>query len=118
MTGYDMIALNTVRAIHFIDNAIIPLNVENRGNLPELAGDDVIEIPCVVNANGALPLHSGPVPPAVRDLLVQVKEYERLTVEAALTRDSAVAQRALARNPLVPDPATADRLLCALVLDG
>ena len=41
-------------AIHFNQHAIIPLNVENRGNLPELEPADVVEVPCVVNANGAL----------------------------------------------------------------
>lgn len=117
-TGYDRIALNTVRGIHFDNHAIIPLNVENRGNLPDLAPDDVIEVPCVVGANGALPLHSGPVPDAVRELLVRVKTYERLTVAAALTRDREATLRALAANPLVPDEATAGRLVSALVLDG
>ncbi|MBA2302466.1 MAG: 6-phospho-beta-glucosidase [Acidobacteria bacterium] len=117
VTGYDKIALNTVRGIHFNSNAVIPLNVENRGNLPDLADDDVIEVPCVVNGNGALPLHSGSVPKAARDLLVQVKAYERLTVEAALTRDRRTATRALAGNPLVPDAETAERLVSALVLD-
>ena len=116
LTGYDKIALNTVRGIHFRNNAIIPLNVENRGNLPDLADDDVIEVPCVVNGNGALPLHSGAVPDTVRSLLVQVKEYERLTVDAALSRDPQAATRALARNPLVPDEPTAGRLVSALVL--
>ena len=118
LTGYDKIALNTVRGIHFNSNAIIPLNVDNRGNLPDLAGDDVIEVPCVVNRNGALPLHSGVVPGAVRDLLVQVKDYERLTVRAALSRDMGAAAQALARNPLVPNADTAARLVGALALDS
>lgn len=118
LTGYDKIALNTVRGIHFNSNAIIPLNVDNRGNLPDLADDDVIEVPCVVNDNGALPLHSGVVPDVVRDLLVQVKDYERLTVGAALSRDMGAATQALARNPLVPDADTAARLVGALVLDS
>jgi len=118
LTGYDKIALNTVRAIHFGTNAIIPLNVENRGNLPDLAASDVIEVPCVVNGNGALPLHSGVIPDQVRGLLLQVKEYERLTVDAALTHDREAATRALARNPLVPDEATARRLVSALVLES
>lgn len=116
VTGYDRIALNTVRAIHFNTGAIIPLNVDNRGNLPDLAGDDVVEVPCVVNANGALPLHVGPVPDQVRRLLMRVKEYERLTVSAALTGDPALARRALASNPLVPTDAAADALLSSLVL--
>lgn len=117
ITGYDKIALNTVRGIHFNSNAIIPLNVDNDGNLPDLAADDVVEVPCVVNRNGALAIHSGPVPDRVRDLLVKVKAYERRTVEAALARDRGAAREALALNPLVPDRATADRLVDALQLN-
>lgn len=116
VTGYDRIALNTVRAIHFNSNAIIPLNVDNRGNLPDLADDDVVEVPCVVNANGALPMYVGPVPIGVRPLLVQMKEYERLTVRAALSGDATLTRRALAANPLVPTGALVDRLLSELVL--
>ncbi len=116
VTGYDRIALNTVRAIHFNTGAIIPLNVDNRGNLPDLEDDDVVEVPCVVNANGALALHVGPVPDQVRPLLQQMKEYERLTVRAGLTGDHALARRALALNPLVPTEAAADALLRSLVL--
>lgn len=115
-TGYDKIALATVAGIHFNRGSVIPLNVLNRGNLPDLADDDVVEVPCVVNANGALPLHVGAVPDAVRDLLVQVKDYERLTVDAALTGDPALARRALLRNPLVPSSHVADDLLSALVI--
>lgn len=117
LSGYDRIALHTVRGIHFNTNAIIPLNVENRGNLPELEDHDVVEVPCVVNTNGALPLHVGAVPDAIRDLLVSVKRYERLTVNAALTGDTSLALRALASNPLVPDAATAERLVTALRLN-
>jgi len=116
VTGYDRIALNTVRAIRFNTGAIIPLDVDNRGNIPDLADDDVVEVPCVVNANGARPLHVGRVPNQVRSLLQQVKEYERLTVTAALTGNPALARRALASNPLVPTADVADMLLSSLVL--
>jgi len=114
-TGYDKIALQVVRAIHFNLGSIVPLNVPNRGNLPDLADDDIVEVPSVVNANGALPMHVGPVPDAARRLLVQVKEYERLTVRAALSADRDAAVRALTRNPLVPSLEIADRLVGALL---
>lgn len=114
LTGYDKIALTVVRAIHFSSGAIIPLNVTNGSNLPELEPGDVIEVPCVVNANGALPLHAGPVPESVRDLLVQVKDYERRTIRAALSNDREAARDALARNPLVGSSDLAGRLLEAL----
>ena len=116
LSGYDRIALHTVQGIHFNTNAIIPLNVDNLGNLPELRDEDVVEVPCVVNANGARPLHVGRAPEAVRELLVQVKTYERLTVHAALSRNIEHAREALAANPLVPDATTADRLIQALRL--
>ena len=114
LSGYDKIALGVVRAIHFNANTIIPLSVENRGTIEGLLDGDVVEVPCVVNANGARALHVGGVPQEVAGLLARVKEYERLTVRAALSQDLAAAREALAHNPLVPDRATADRLIADL----
>lgn len=115
LTGYDKIALQTVRGIHFNLGTIVPLNVENRGNLPELDAGDVIEAPCVVNANGALALHVGPVPKAARELLLRVKDYERRTVKAGLTQARTDAVDALACNPLIASRAQAADLVDALV---
>jgi 6-phospho-beta-glucosidase len=111
LSGYDRIALGVLRAIHFNANTVIPLSVANRGNLPDLGADDVVEVPCLVNANGATPLHVGPVPERIVPLLTRVKEYERLTVRAAMTRSLDAARDALAHNPLVPDRTTADALI-------
>jgi 6-phospho-beta-glucosidase len=101
LTGYDKIALQTVRAVHFRSNAVIPLNVRNASNVAELAPDDVIEVPAVVNGNGALPLQAGPLPGACRDLVIAVKAYERATVAASLSGDPGALHDALASNPLM-----------------
>jgi 6-phospho-beta-glucosidase len=114
LTGYDKIAVSVIRAIHENSSAVIPLSVANRGNIPELRDDDVVEVPCAVGASGALPLHVGKVPASVRDLLVRVKEYERLTVEAALSGSRETARAALATNPLVGQQELAERLVAAL----
>jgi alpha-galactosidase/6-phospho-beta-glucosidase family protein len=71
-------------------------------------------VPCVLNANGAHALNVGAVPHTVRDLLLRVKEYERLTVAAASTRLADDAVPALAANPLVGDPSLARRLMDVL----
>jgi 6-phospho-beta-glucosidase len=118
VTGYDKIALATVRSIRFNTGAIIPLNVANRGNLDGLEADDVIEVPCTVNANGALALHAGPLPAAVAPLVRQVKRYERATIHAATTGERTDAVAALALNPLVPSVTVADRLAAALLPPG
>ncbi len=116
LTGYDKIALNTIQAMVRHSNAIIPLNVVNRGNIPELADDDVIEAPAVVNANGPRALHVGALPPQVRDLVVQVKAFERATIAAVRTGTREALVEALALNPLVPTHAAAARLVEVLSL--
>jgi 6-phospho-beta-glucosidase len=114
LTGYDRIALSVVRAIHHNTNAIIPLNVANHGALADLEDDDIVEVPCVVNANGAQPLNVRRIPEQARELLVRVKEYERLTVAAATIRSVDAAERALSHNPLVAEPVLAHKLVDAL----
>lgn len=114
LTGYDKIALAVVRAIHFNTGALIPLDVPNRGAIRDLDDDDVVEVPCVVNANGAWPLATGSAPAHVRDLLRRVRAYERATVEAAMTGDRASAIAALASNPLVSGRDVASALVDAL----
>ncbi|HXH06807.1 MAG TPA: hypothetical protein VNI83_09485, partial [Vicinamibacterales bacterium] len=114
LAGYDRIALAVVRAIHFDTGAVLPLDVPNRGNLPDLEPDDVVEVPCAVTANGPLALHVPPPPERASALIARVKRYERLTLRAALAGDAAAAREALALNPLVGDRAMADRLFDAL----
>ncbi len=118
LTGYDRIAVNVIQAMVRNSNAVIPLNVLNRGNIPELADDDVIEAPSVVNANGPRALHVGALPPKVRDLVLKVKAFERATIAAvhAGTRDAYVD--ALALNPLVPSRDMAARLVDTLALQA
>jgi 6-phospho-beta-glucosidase len=133
LTGYDKIALATVQAIHTHSRDVLPLNVANGGNLPVLEPDDVIEVPCMVDSNGAHPLVSLPpawnMPPSnvgaghdtdmgpagpIHMLLMQVKDYERHTIDAALSRSRSRALNALASNPIVPSRKVASALLDAL----
>lgn len=115
LSGYDRIAVGVIRAIHFNTNAVIPLNVRNRGSIPVLQDEDVVEVPCVVNANGAHPLAVGGVPAAVRGLLERVKQYERLTVRAAAAESADHAVAALTANPLVPSREAAASLVQAFL---
>ncbi len=115
LSGYDRIAVSVIQGIHSNTGAVIPLSVSNRGNVGGLLDDDVVEVPCLVNANGAHPLHVGPPPESVRGLLHRVKAYERATVEAALSGSRDQAIDALALNPLVNEKALAIRLAEALL---
>jgi 6-phospho-beta-glucosidase len=108
--GYERIAVDVMRAIARNRPTVFPVDVANNGSIDELGPRDAVEVPCVMDANGARPLAVGSVPPSVRPLLLQVKEYERLTAKAALEGSAAVAAQALAANPLVNDRELADRM--------
>jgi 6-phospho-beta-glucosidase len=100
LSGYDRIALMTMTAIVRGTGDVIPLDVPNRGNLPFLAADDIVEVPCVVDRNGPRALHVPPVPEHCRTLMTRVKDYERATIDAALRGSAGDRWRALALNPL------------------
>ena len=76
------------------------VNTRNDGALPDLAADDVVEVPCRIDRDGAHPLPLEPLAPEQHGLVAQAKAYERLTVRAALSGDRDVALKALMTNPL------------------
>jgi 6-phospho-beta-glucosidase len=113
-TGYDRIALAVVHAIHFDTHAVLPLNVRNGSSIPDLEPDDIVEVPCEVSAAGARALDAGPLPSSVRELVLGVKAYERLTIAAALERSPSLAVQALIKNPLVLTRELAEKMVAAL----
>jgi 6-phospho-beta-glucosidase len=91
------------------------VNVRNEGAIANLADDDVVEVACTVDSDGAHPLSVEPLPPQMHALVAHVKDYERLTIAAALSGSRSDALQALLANPLVPDLDTAQPLLDALL---
>ncbi|WP_354146160.1 6-phospho-beta-glucosidase [Arthrobacter sp. 754] len=122
--GYERVALAVMRALAGAGDAQLILNTPNRLGaahstpgqstpgqstpgepaIPGLQADAVVEVPCTVTPDGAVPLPQSAPAPEQLALLRQVKEVERLTVRAATLGDRAAAVEAFARHPLV-DPA-------------
>ena len=115
LSGYDKIALMTISAIAGNTGAVIPLDVPNRGILPFLDDDDIIETPCVVDAQGPHAKPVATVPNHARALIACVKEYERATVKAAMSGAREDRVDALAMNPLVHSRPLAEQLVDALL---
>ena len=87
------------------------VNTTNRGALPELPYDKIVEVPAVVDARGAHPLAMGTMPVQVRGLIQAVAAYEELAVEAALAGSYGLALDALSCHPLVPSRKLAKSIL-------
>ena len=115
LSGYDKIALMTMRGIVHDTGDVIPLDVTNDGNFPFLRSKDVIEVPCAVGRNGPRALHVAPIPEHCELLITQVKEYERATVAAALSGTREDRVRALRLSPLGGEPERAPDLIDALM---
>jgi 6-phospho-beta-glucosidase len=109
--GYEAAALAVMEALAGAEPRVLILNVSNRGALPFLDRDAVVEVPAVVGPGGVRPLAGGELPDEARDLVVRVKEVERLTIRAAAEGSRALALEAIAHHPLVPSAAVAEQIL-------
>ena len=114
-SGYERIALLVLEALHAESPSLIPLTVRNGVALEDLEPNDAVELPCQVSSRGVQALPVGRAPDAVRSLLLQVKEYERLTVLASVNHSSEMALAALEKNPLVARPEVAQQVLAEYV---
>ena len=77
------------------------VDIRNGGTLAGLAPDDVVEVPARIGAAGPVALEQPPLAPELLGLVQHVAAYERLTAEAAVTRDPRTARLALLAHPLV-----------------
>jgi len=93
------------------------VDVRNEGTLEGLAADDVVEVPARIGAGGPEPVEQKPLAPELLGLAQHVAAYERLTAEAAVTRDSVTARKALLTNPLVREYAKVDELVDELLAE-
>src|SRR5260370_33294933 len=107
--------LLVVEALHAEAPSLIPLTVRNGRALEDLDPNDAVELHCQVSSRGVQVLPVGRAPEAVRPLLLQVKEYERLTVRASVEHSHEMALAALEKNPLVAHPKVAQQVLAEYV---
>ena len=78
------------------------VNVRHNGAVPGWPADWVLELPCRIDRAGIHPLAAEPLPPVCFGLLAQVKSYEQLTVQAAISGDRRLLYEALLAHPLGP----------------
>lgn len=99
---YSTVATQLLNA-HYNDlQEVHVVNVRNNGAVAAWPPDWVLEIPSLVGKDGIIPLAADPLPPACFGLLTAVKQYEILTVEAAVHGDKNAAYQALLAHPLGP----------------
>ncbi len=99
---YSTVATQLLNA-HYNDLGEVHVaNVRHDGAVAGWPAGWVLEMPCTVGRDGVRALPADPLPPAAFGLVAQVKQYELLTVEAAVHGDRNAAYQALLAHPLGP----------------
>lgn len=98
---YSRVAISVIEGLLSPSCRVEIVNTVNNGALGWLPDDAVIEAPADISSAGVNVRPISPVQEEVLGLIRQVKSYERLTIEAALTRSREKALAALLANPLV-----------------
>ena len=99
---YSETAAALMADIHCDVGSVHIVNVANRGAIPGLADDVVVETAARVTRAGAQALSTEPLRPDMHALVQTVKDFELLTVQAAVEGNQDAAMLALLTNPLGP----------------
>jgi 6-phospho-beta-glucosidase len=109
--GYEGLALRVIDGLTGKQPGQVIVNLPNARVIGSLAASDIVEAPARVTPAGLDPIGVPELPGPARALVEQVKEYERASVQAAVTGDADLAAVALALHPLVPGTTVARELL-------
>ncbi|MEH7461608.1 6-phospho-beta-glucosidase [Bacillus thuringiensis] len=108
---YSDAACSLITSIYNNKGDIQPVNTRNNGAIASLPSDSAVEVNCVITKDGPKSIAVGDLPVPVRGLVQQIKSFERVTIEAAITGDYHKALLAMTINPLVPSDKVAKQIL-------
>ena len=94
------------------------VNLRNRGTMPFLPDEAVIEVPAAIGAGGAAAVPVAPLPPLMSGLIAHVSAYEDLAVDAALRGGRQRVADALLAHPLVGQYELAGQLADRLIAEN
>ncbi|EJE1050365.1 6-phospho-beta-glucosidase [Listeria monocytogenes] len=108
---YSEAACNLINSIYNDKRDIQIVNTRNNGAILDIDPDSAVETNCVITRQGPIPLASGRLPIAINGIIQEIKTFERLTAEAAVTGDYDKALFAMTINPLTPSESVAREIL-------
>jgi 6-phospho-beta-glucosidase len=112
---YSEAAVRLMASLHADTGDVQVVNVANNGAIPGLPDDAVVEVPAVVDRDGAHPLPQRALPAEMQGMVEHAKQYEWLAVAAALSGQRDAVVRAMLANPLVGRYPVAEELTDVLL---
>ncbi|WP_297519975.1 6-phospho-beta-glucosidase [uncultured Clostridium sp.] len=94
------------------------LNTMNNGVISDLYENDSVEVNCIVDSNGVRPLSVGRLPIGIKPLIIEIKSFEKLCIEAAIAGNYYKAYQALCINQLVSSDEKAKKILDEFLINN
>jgi len=114
--AYYSTAATQLMAAHYAGKGEVHVvNIAHRGAVEGWPPEWVLEMPANVSKGSVQPLSVPPLPKMCYDLIARVKEYELLTVQAAVHGNRRAAREALLAHPLGPKPDRVDAVLADML---
>ncbi|MDQ0300219.1 6-phospho-beta-glucosidase [Salibacterium salarium] len=108
---YSDAAVRLITSIYTDKGDIQPVNTVNNGAIASIPDESAVEVSCVITKEGPKPIAVGDLPVQVRGLVQEIKSFERISAEAAVTGDYGKAVLALTINPLTPSDTIAKEIV-------
>ena len=115
---YSEAACELMSSIYNNKRSIMHVNTRNNGAIQGLPDDCAVEVSSVITSSEIIPLNVEPFDSDTLRLIQQMKEFETLTVKAAITGDIATAKRALILNPIVDTGSHIDEALLETIRES
>lgn len=113
---YSDAACETIASIYGNKLTNIVVSTLNKGAVPDLPADCVVEVSAFIGRSAALPVAFGPLPAPERGWLQVMKNMELCVCEAAVTGDYQLLLQAFILNPLIMSGETAKRVMDELLI--
>ncbi len=114
---YSDAACNLINSLHNDLNDIQYVNTQNQGACSNMEKEMVLECACRITKDGPIPLSIGKIDYRLLGTIANIKAFELMAIEAAVTGNRDLTIAALSMNPLCPSGKTAvavvDDLLAA-----
>ncbi len=91
------------------------VNVPNKGYIPNLPADAIVEVPGFIDAEGVSGVYVGALPEAIAAICRTQLTIDRLNVEAFMTGDRNLVHQMFSIDPMIQDPDVAIALADAYI---
>jgi len=109
--GYSRVVANIIRDM-IVDGGNVHFGIVRNGlTLKEIPEDGFIEVPILVHKNRIETIQIDPIPLVVRSLVISLKAYEDMLIDASFNKDKNQLLKALIMHPLIPSYDIAKPLL-------